>query len=66
MRHPQYKIIEVNIKDGIRTEKVVSKELMSKCDAERVVKWKNQTDAVFLDADNSHYWQIVNKNGNAW
>lgn len=66
MRHPAYKIIEVRIKDGIRTEEVVSKELMFKCDAERVVNWKNRNDAVFLDANNSHYWQVINKNGGAW
>lgn len=61
MRHPAYKIIEVINKDGIRTEKVASKELMFKCDAERVINWKNRNDAVFLDANNSHYWMVADK-----
>lgn len=65
-RHPEYKIIEVKIKDGIRSEEVVSKELMYKCDAQRVVDWKNRTDATFIDADNSHYWQVIRKDGGAW
>lgn len=65
-RHPEYKIIEVRIKDGERSEKVVSKELMYKCDAQRVVDWKNRTDATFIDSDNKHYWQVIRKDGRAW
>lgn len=66
MRHPAYKVIEVRIKDGIRTEEVVSKELMFKCDAERVVNWKNRTDATTIDYDNAHFWQVIRKDGRAW
>lgn len=65
-RHPEYKIIEVRIENGERSEKVVSKELMYKCDAERVVNWKNRADAVSIDFDNSHFWQVVRKDGRAW
>lgn len=57
MTHPKYQIIEVRIKDGIRTEEVVSKELMFKCDAERVVKYKNAHDAVFNE-DFEQYWIV--------
>ena len=66
MTHPKYKIIEVNIKDGVRTEEVVSKELMYKCDATRVVNWKNREDATYIDYDNQHYWQVIHKDGGAW
>lgn len=65
-RHPEYKIIEVYIKEGVRSEKVVSKELMYKCDAEMVVNWKNRTDATAINYDNAHFWQVIRKDGGAW
>ena len=61
MRHPAYKIIEVRIKDGIRTEEVVSKQLMFKCDAERVARYMNGKDATYNDINNSHYWMVADK-----
>lgn len=65
-RHPEYKIIEVKIENGERSERVVTKGLMYKCDAQRVVNWKNRTDATFIDSDNKHFWQVIRKDGRAW
>lgn len=65
-RHPEYKIIEVRIENGGRSEKFVSKELMYKCDAQRVVNWKNRTDATVINYDNAHFWQVIRKDGRAW
>ena len=58
MTHPKYQIVEVRVKDGNRSEEVVSKELMFKCDAERVVNYKNKQDSYCPDFDNMHYWMI--------
>lgn len=62
--HPKYKIMEVDIRDGKKTENIVSKYLMYKCDAVRVVKYKNSHDATFNDDNNQHFWLVVDKSHN--
>lgn len=58
MRHPKYQIVSVLVKDGKQLEEVVSKSLMFKCDAERVVNYYNKTDST-INKDGSGYWYIV-------
>ena len=58
MRHPKYMITLVNKKNGVETREVVSKELMFKCDAERVVNYYNKKDSVFND-NGDGFWYVV-------
>ena len=64
MRHPRFKIMEINIENGIRTEKIWSKSLMFKNDAARIMNFLNKKNAEFTDVNNSHYWVVVDKNHN--
>lgn len=58
MRHPKYQIVQVLETNGVRKEEVVSKELMFKCDAERVVNYYNKTDST-INKNGNGYWYIV-------
>ena len=64
MRHPQFKIMEINVKNGIRTQTIWSKELMFKNDAARIMGFLNRKNAEYTDVDNAHYWNVVDKNHN--
>ena len=57
MRHPRFQIVQVEGTIEGATKKVVSKELMFKCDAERVVNYKNAHDAI-IRKDYYSYWVI--------
>lgn len=61
MTHPKYQIREITVRKNVYPKEtwsnVVSKELMFKCDAERVVKYKNAHDAVFNE-DFEQYWIV--------
>lgn len=57
MRHPKFQIIQVEEVSKAVSKKVVSKELMFKCDAERVVNYKNAHDAIIRE-DYRLYWYI--------
>lgn len=61
MRHPAYKIMEVEVINGKRTESIMSKQLMFKSDAERVAQFHNGKDATWSDVENMHYWMVVDK-----
>ncbi len=65
MTHPKYKIVKVTIENGERREEVVSKELMFKCDAQRVVNYKNSVDQIRTD-NLEVWWQIEHKDGKSW
>ena len=64
MLHPQFKIMEINVKNGIRTETIWSKELMFKNDAARIMNFLNKKNAEYADVDNAHYWNVVDKDHN--
>ena len=61
MVHPKYQIRETIFRKNVYPKEtwnnVVSKELMFKCDAERVVNYKNKHDAVFNE-DFEQYWVV--------
>lgn len=57
MRHPKFQIIQVEETIKGVTKKVVSKELMFKCDAERVVNYKNAHDAITREGYHL-YWCV--------
>ena len=65
MRHPKYQIREITVRKNVYPQEtwnnVVSKELMFKCDAERVVNYKNKHDAVFNE-DIEQYWVVSEYN----
>jgi hypothetical protein len=65
MRHPKYQIREITVRKNVYPKEtlnnVASKELMFKCDAERVVEYKNKHDAVFND-DIEKYWIVAEYN----
>lgn len=58
MRHPKYMVTAVNRRNGLETTEVVSKWLMSKCDAERLANYYNKKDSVFND-NGDGFWYIV-------
>ncbi len=58
MRHPKYQIVQVSETNGVRKEEVVSKELMFKCDAERVTNYYNRTNSC-INKNGNGYWYIV-------
>lgn len=61
MIHPKYQIREITVRKTVYPvetwDNVVSKELMFKCDAERVVNYKNKHDAVFNEQIEK-YWIV--------
>lgn len=65
MRHPKYQIREITVRKNVYPKEtlnnVASKELMFKCDAERVVEYKNKHDAVFNE-DIEKYWIVAEYN----
>ena len=64
MTHPQFKIMEIVMNNGERTEAIWSKSLMFKNDAARIMNFLNKKNAEFTDVNNSHYWVVVDKNHN--
>ena len=64
MTHPQFKIMEIVMDNGKRTETIWSKSLMFKNDAARIMNFLNKKNAEFTDVNNSHYWVVVDKNHN--
>lgn len=57
MIHPKYKIVQVVETNENTTTETVSKQLMFKCDAERVVKYQNQNWAI-MKPDYKLYWVV--------
>ena len=57
MVHPKYKIIQITENKNNITEETVSKQLMFKCDAERIVNYQNQYWGI-NKPDYKLYWII--------
>ena len=58
MKHPKYQIVAINKNDDNRTEIVVSRQLMHKADAERVVNYHNKTGANFTGQDKNFIYKV--------
>lgn len=63
MIKPQYKVIAVTIDNGKRTEEIVSKTPMYKYEANKAMIYMNLHNGVYNNADNCHYYIVVDKDG---
>lgn len=61
MVHPKFKVMAVNIHNGKRTEEIVSKSLLYKDEATRLMEYLNRHNGIYNDVDNCHYYIVVDK-----
>lgn len=64
MNHPKFKVIEININNGIKEEKPFTKFLMFRNEAARTMDFMNQHNGSYEDINNCHYYVVADKENN--